>query len=391
MRENDMLVAGNIKKHKTETHSILMAQISGGNGFYKDFQVWHKYPVEYYEQVSTGGNAFLAACILPAMRFGEDLLIEGKVSKKLLAGVEKFMQIINKWKPDYKIVKIEHFGHEENKSDGSQTGMFFSGGLDSFYTLLKNENLPAGDPDKIQYLLFAKGFDIYGKNETIFEEALSRIRKVSDIFKKSLLPIETNIRDMNGRIIDWGMAHGAAMASVALGLEILFKEIYVAGSYSYKHLMPWGSHPLTDPLWSTESTDFVHDGCEASRVEKILRQVGKSQVALDNLRVCWENRDGSFNCCKCEKCLRTMLNLHAAGVLDKCAAFNGRLTRSAVAKMKIESWGERAFAEENYEALVLNGRDSELIKSLRKAMSPLSPYRTKKYIKKFFRFDWLLS
>lgn len=379
-----MLRAGNIKKHKNETQCILTAQVNGSNGFYKDFLVWHKYPVEYYEQVSTGGNSFLAACILPAMRFGEDLLIEGKVSKKLLAGVVKLMQIINKWRPDYKIIKIEHFGYEDNKSDGKEAGMFFSGGIDSFYTLLKNENYPAGDTDKIKYLLFVKGFDIYGRNENVFEEALSRIRKVSDAYKKSLLPIETNVRDINIRIIDWDISHGAAMASVALGLEALFREIYIAASYSYKNLMPWGSHPLTDPLWSTESLAFVHDGCEASRVEKILWQVGKSQVALDNLRVCWENRESRFNCCKCEKCLRTMLNLYAAGVLDKCSAFNSRLSRSAVANMKIETRGERVFAEENYDALVLNGIDLQLIKSLRKAMSPLSPYRIKRFIKKLF-------
>jgi hypothetical protein len=79
-----------------------------------------------------------------------------------------------------------------------------------------------------------------------------------------------------------------------------------------------------------------------------------------------------------------MLNLHAAGVLDKCSAFNGKLSRSAVANMKIKTRGERAFAEENYEALVLNGRDPELIKSLRRAMSPLSPYRIKRFIRKMF-------
>jgi hypothetical protein len=268
LKENNMLRIGNIKKHKTETQCILTAQVNSGNSFYKDFQVWHKYPAEYYEQVSTGGNSLLATCILPAMRFGEDLLIEEKVSKKLLNGVEKLMQIIKKWKPDYKIIKIEHFGYEDNKSDGKETGMFFSGGVDSFYTLLKNENSPARDADKIKYLLFVKGLDIHGKNENIYEEALSRIRKVSEAYKKTLLPAETNVRDMTKGIIDWDTYHSSAMASVALGLETLFREIYIAGSYSYKYLMPWGTHPLTDPLWSTESTVFVHDGCEASRVEK---------------------------------------------------------------------------------------------------------------------------
>jgi len=379
-----MLRIGNIKKHKTETQCILTALVNSDNGFYNDFQVWHKYPLEYYDKVSTSGNSFLAACILPAMRLGENLLIEEKVSKKLLAGVGTFMQIINKWKPDYKIIKIAHSGYEENKSCGKETGMFFSGGVDSFYTLLKNENSPPGETDKIKYLLFVRGFDIYVKNEDIYEEALSHVKKVSSAYNKSLMPIETNVREISRRLIDWDMYHGAAMASVALGVEILFKEIHISASQSYKHLKPWGVHPLTDPLWSTESLVFVHDGCEASRVEKILWQLGKSQVALDNLRVCWENRQGMLNCCECEKCLRTMLNLHAAGALDKCGTFNGKLSYSAVANMKIETRGERAFAEENYEALVLNGRDSKLIKSLKKAMSPLSPYRIKKIIKKIF-------
>ncbi len=325
------------------------------------------------------------------MRLGEDLLIEGKISKKLFGGAEKLMQIINKWKPDYKIIKIDHLGFEDNKSGGRETGMFFSGGVDSFYTLLKNENSPADDADKIKHLLFVKGFDIYEKNEIIFEEALSRIKNVSDAYKKSLLPIDTNIRHISRGLIDWDTYHGAAMVSAALGLEALFRKVYIAGTHSYKVLMPWGSHPLTDHLWSTESTEFVHDGCEASRVEKVLRQVGKSQVALDNLRVCWENRESRFNCSKCEKCLRTMLNLHIADVLDKCGTFDGKLSYSAVANMKIETENERAFAEENYEALVLNRGDPKLIKAIRKAMSPLSPYRTKRFIKKFFRFKWFSS
>jgi hypothetical protein len=383
-----MLRAGNINKQITETHCILTARIDDDNGFYKDFRIWHKYPLEYYEQVSTNGNWLLAACILPAMRFGEDLLIEGKVSKKLVAGVEKLMGIISKWEPEYKIIKIEHPGFEDNKSGGKEAGMFFSGGVDSFYTLLKNENSSANDTEKIKYLLFVKGFDINARNENIFEEAISHIEKISDAYKKTLLSIDTNIRSFSKGVIRWNMYHSAAMASIALGLGSLFKEIYVAGSYSYKHLMPWGTHPLIDPLWSTESTGFVHDGCEAGRVEKILWQVGKSQVALDNLRVCWENRESRYNCCKCEKCLRTMLNLHIAGVLDKCRTFDGKLTCSAVANMKIETEGEHAYAQENYEAIIAGGKDSALARSLGMAMSTLSPYRVKRFVKKFFRFDF---
>jgi hypothetical protein len=80
-----------------------------------------------------------------------------------------------------------------------------------------------------------------------------------------------------------------------------------------------------------------------------------------------------------------MINLFIAGALDKCRTFNGKLSYSAVANMRIGNEGERAFAEENYEALVLKGSNPRLAKALRKAMSPLSPYRTKKFIRKIFR------
>jgi len=56
--------------------------------------------------------------------------------------------------------------------------------------------------------------------------------------------------------------------------------------------------------------------------------------------------------------------------------------------MKIETEGEHAYAEENYEAPIAGGKGPALVKSLGRAMSPLSPYRIKRFIKKFFRFDF---
>ena len=44
---------------------------------------------------------------------------------------------------------------------------------------------------------------------------------------------------------------------------------------TYAHLGPLGSHPLLDPLWSSEDVELVHDGCEATRLDKLaLRGVG---------------------------------------------------------------------------------------------------------------------
>lgn len=112
------------------------------------------------------------------------------------------------------------------------------------------------------------------------------------------------------------------MASVGLALQGYFAEIVVAGGKTgrYAHGEPWGSSPDLDPLWSTERLTFVHDGCEASRLDKI-RLITRFPIVLETLRVCWENPSNEYNCCKCEKCLRTMLGLHIAGVLPECKTF----------------------------------------------------------------------
>ena len=41
-------------------------------------------------------------------------------------------------------------------------------------------------------------------------------------------------------------------------------------SHTYADPLPWASHPLVDPLWSTESLQFCHHGAEALRTAELL-------------------------------------------------------------------------------------------------------------------------
>ena len=107
------------------------------------------------------------------------------------------------------------------------------------------------------------------------------------------------------------------LASVGLLFQARFRTILISAAHTYADLGPWGSHPLLDPLWSTELTEFVHHGAHATRVDKC-RVLANSEVAMRHLRVCWENREGRYNCGECEKCLRTMVNLAAVGALGRC-------------------------------------------------------------------------
>jgi hypothetical protein len=57
---------------------------------------------------------------------------------------------------------------------------------------------------------------------------------------------------------------------------------------------------------------IVHDGAEATRPEKVA-VIADWPEACRYLRVCWESGDPARNCCRCEKCTRTILNFRAAG------------------------------------------------------------------------------
>jgi len=51
-------------------------------------------------------------------------------------------------------------------------------------------------------------------------------------------------------------------------------------------------------------------------------------AAQAHLRVCLVNWDGSYNCGRCEKCLRTMVAMEALGVLDRFPTFPNQVELS---------------------------------------------------------------
>jgi len=98
-----------------------------------------------------------------------------------------------------------------------------------------------------------------------------------------------------------------------------------------------GSRWDLDPLWSSSATEIVHHGADRWRAEK-LREIARHEVVRDHLRVCWENRARDANCSRCEKCVRTMLTLAQAGVLEEFRVFD----RSRPLAERVEGLGSLA-------------------------------------------------
>ena len=56
---------------------------------------------------------------------------------------------------------------------------------------------------------------------------------------------------------------------------------------------------------------------------------------MRHLRVCWQNPDNAYNCGRCEKCFRTMLDLWVVGALDRCDTLPHQFDEQALALLKI--------------------------------------------------------
>jgi len=324
-------------------------------------EIWFRAPEGFLPGQS--GDPFLAACLIPCMKLGLPLHIQAPVSRQLLDSVQTIQEIFHKWYPELAIVPVEAQDMENTASQKSGlSAVFFSGGLDSFYTTLKHLA-------HIDQLIFVQGFDVDLGNETLRAKIIRQIRASAEALGKPLIEVETNLRKLGDRHVSWDLhLFGPALASVGLLLGNSIGRIYIPSSESYAHLDPCASHPLVDPLWSTEKSDFIHDGAEATRNEKAAF-IAHSETAMQTLRVCWETPGNAYNCGQCEKCLRTMVNLESANALEHCATFERKLEPAAVANMSIGSDLVLFHVEENLRALEASARNPAVVEALRVAIA----------------------
>ncbi len=280
--------------------------------------------------VSADASPFAAALLLPSMKQGEDLIIKGSISEQLYQGMHEIMREVLAWEIGLRPIKIQADILVADPPRPPKSASFFSGGVDSFYTYLKHQ-ADREEADRISSFLLVNGFDISRHNTRLWDRTLENIESVAAADGIGLTVIRTNIQGLVEPILLWDYAHGGCLAAVGLFVRGAFRQIYVPSTHSAAEQIPWGSNLALDGYWSTESTAFVHDGTEATRLEKVTWQIARSPLALGHLRVCFENEPGAYNCGRCDKCLRTMMNLYVAGVLEQSGTFPHQIDPELVA------------------------------------------------------------
>ena len=349
----------NISIHSESNNIIVSANVEFRNG--KPEKMYFSTDQENQSLVSADYSPFLAAVLLPCMKTGEDITIEGSVSKKLLENTNKIMDLVESWNVGLKKVKIQAGTALRIKPKGSQTEIasFFSAGVDSFYTYLKHKN----KTDKITNLILVHGFDIPLSNKSFFAETRQTVEKIAEEEKVKAVIVETNAGEIIEKKLIWDFAHGGALAAVGLFLGKL-DSIFIPAGLREDEIFPYGTHPDLDKLWSTENTTFVHDGTEHNRLGKIMNSVGKSDLALKYLRVCSQNIKGKYNCSRCYKCLQTMIELVCADSFDKAKTFD-KLDLNSVRKMYYDyALKYNLQGEANLAVLKQQNREPELQKAI---------------------------
>lgn len=197
--------------------------------------------------------------------------------------------------------------------------ILFGGGVDAFGSLIAHLE------EKPELLTFW-GADVDLDNTKAWEKVWNHTCATAEKLGLKHGCIKTNFRTFTNqetlreliRVADEEWYHGFQHAISMVGHTAPYtycrriKKVYIGSSFTSKERLSCGSDRSIDGNMRFNGVVVVHDQYEVTRQDKIaeickyVKQSGNSLY----LRVCWASREGE-NCCKCEKCYRTIFALLA--------------------------------------------------------------------------------
>lgn len=323
-------------------------------------------------------DAGFAAALPMAMGLASSLEAPDGVSPRLLESAGSIQRLLAAWDRGLQPVEVRSGAGPSSSGNEASSGgdaaareadakprgtaAFFTGGVDSFYTVLTRR-------EQIDALVYIHGFDLPLEEERKGELVSASLRDVAGELGLPLIEVETDLRAASDRACSWELVYtGAALASVGHLLASRFGRILIPATHSFRDLHPIGTHPLLDPLYSSERVRFEHVD-SVTRVEK-LAYLAESELAMSSLRVCFQpGVDDALNCGSCPKCMRTMTGLRVVGAPGRCATLPGDFSLWQMAGGPVRSRTSLTYVRENLEAVDARGADPELAFALRRLVA----------------------
>ena len=338
----------NLRRETVENTARLSATVRWEDSDKPEMQVFFGTDSDHGDGLVENYNAFLAGCAVPAMFHGEKrLYLDGAACPELKDNIVDALGWLRYWfYPQCAIPGIEAKSIDNRTADGKdRTGFFLSGGIDSLAALRYNMlTYPRGHAGAFRYGLMIHGQNIESDTRlSTFEHAFKELTPVAQEAEMELIPVYTNIRDLEPLPNLFVRTNGTILAAVGHAFSGLFNTITISATENIPALMftkkgfvkPLGSHPLVDNACGSRGLRIRQDGLSLSRLDKA-RIVADWDTGLQSVKVCGPNWPGE-NCGECEKCIRTMLAFVALGVLQKTRAFaaddiSAQMVRKCVVK-----------------------------------------------------------
>lgn len=318
--------------------------------------LWFSVPLSQRDFLTDRADGFAAALLPLAMFLGEPLEFEGVVSPRLLRGMDDYQQIQSRWQPGlFEVVSIvpEVVAEPRTEEVAGGVACAFSGGVDSFHTLYRHmpENEPV-DSYRLTHCLMINGFgsDLDRDDGRAFRRIVAAYEPMMERIGVQPLVTRTNISELwDLNLLKGGFA--AVITGTALVMGRLLSRLFIPSSYRFDDGLPEGSHVMLEHLLGTDTLEVIHDAPHRRRSEKT-RTLAEWSETYDTLRVCWQGtrlarEDRRIeNCCRCEKCIRTMVTLQLAGALDRYSVFPHGLRRRDIWRLQHRKRGKWIFVRD---------------------------------------------
>lgn len=292
----------------------------------KYFNKNEKFFIEYSESI---GEIPYGVAIIPflcnvlpiAWIFNAEIVVD-EIDKEFYLSIPNFKEGYINMYP-----KVDFLGEinpkkvvDYRQEDSKESLCFFSGGVDAFHTFLSNI-------DERPSIATVWGADIKLNDVQGWNKVLNHTINTSKIYSVDNKWIKSNFKkfikedELTKAVYErakdgwWhGFQHGIGL--IGLAAPITYKnnisKIYIAASFTIKEKgkVTCASDPTIDNNLKFCGCTVEHHGYEANRQDKIkfICEYSKKDNVEIPLRVCWQSSGGS-NCCRCEKCYRTIFGL----------------------------------------------------------------------------------
>lgn len=301
--------------------------------------LYYEVPSEYSKYLVTERlDAFLLGLLYKGMSEAKNIVCETGISEELLFQLKTyFIPVVSSQMPDLSFINIEAPIINEPLTTEGAVGTGNSGGVDSFYTLIKYNSKDLGS-FKLTHVIFTN-ISTADRDDERIRKLFERDKHDKRLIAKELglIPIElyTNLYSFyeSQFIFNYYFTPQYASSSYALG-KLFSKYYYSSGvsvsdfSMNHDYIKDSAYYDLfTLDCISTKNLKLYSSGSEVGRVEKT-RYISNDKTVQNHLQVCAVEQSSSFyeingnyleklNCGHCTKCFRTISTLYGLGCLEE--------------------------------------------------------------------------